>query len=527
LPLAHLQLGVRARSACLASGCRTIFDVEYALLSGKLAGGGIGGQTRDELVAAVSGVGRLRGSDNEIDWDRVWAWRGVSLPGLAMTSRSLERLAPPLRNKGLGMLSLKKACSGLEGAGVSTVGALIRAARNGIGRLPNFGKVAQQEVVAALMALSQSITPTGAVDWEIYATACGFTLLPTGSAAKGGAKELLGALSTLGEKIVRAQMNSRAWEIFNHRFLAPEQSRRTLQQLGDVYGVSRELVRQIEEKCLAAVRKPVLEDDYRGLQFRLRESTLLLFRNGRSHFKSLRRPAWTESRWLAELAAFWGVGENDARRYGRLLIATLGFEWHAARHPTLDALVIDASASVAESERLIDAVVKINDTLRAHCQGLDSVALLRALKSQGVKSFGLEDVPKLVELCSAAEVAPGSPGVARTKFVFLQSRADQAVRVLLETGAILSHRDLAREINLRLPESRRLKEKNSLVNHMAKDHRLVAIGESGDWALAEWAPVSRYRNRVPRGRSGKRPNQTGSPAPSPGGGAKRRQGRLP
>lgn len=491
LPLEHLQLSTRTLNTCRLGGCRTIADVAAGLATGKFTVGSVGRKTHGELRAALVEVCTLTDTEGRIDWDKVWTQRGVATPCLALTSRTLDRAAPQFRALRLGALHLRKACAGLESAGFRTVGGLIDAARNGIGELANFGKVAQGEVIEALQALSKSTNGEGKVDWECYAIARGFSLLPEDAATSGSAAELLKSLPGFCEKVVTAQFNDRAWEVFKRRLLVPEKNRETLEAIGIVYGVTRERVRQIEESCLEALRKPILEDDYCGLEFRLRAATVSLFREARGHFKSLGLPAWTESRWLEELSALWQVGENELRRYDRLLVETLGYRWVTLPTTSLEPLIVDEMTLKSEADQLTKTVVAVHEILRANCQGLDSFEMVRGLKKQGIEQYGLEDVPVLADLCSTAEVAGGDSCFYRTQFLFLKSRADQAVRVLQEAGKPLHHSDLLRELNRRLPESRRFQNKENLVGQMGPDNRLHPIGKSGEWALTEWGVESR------------------------------------
>jgi hypothetical protein len=486
-PVEQLQLRVHAQNICREHNCRTITELVESLRSGKLTPVIVGKKTYDELRSAVLEVHSLCAADGNVDWERVWDQREVITPCLAMTSGALERVTPHVREMGLGALHLRKACSGLSAAGIRTVGGLIDAARKGIGKLDNFGKRAQGEVIAALRELSKSTNHEGAVDWESFAIAQGFALLPANAETSGNAAELLKSLPAFCEKVVAAQFNERAWEIFKRRLMVPEKSRETLEELGTVYGVTRERIRQIEESCLDALRTPIFRDNYRGLEFRLRPATVALFRDAREHLKSLGLPAWTESNWLGELATLWGVGTMAVQRFDRLLVETLSFRWFGNLPSPLEPLIIDDTTPRPEAEQLAAAVVAVHEALLDNCQGLDSFGLVRALRGRGIAHYGLEDVPVLIELCSTAEAAGGDTGLYRTTFASLKGRADQVVRLLLEAGKPLYRSDLLREVNRRLPSNRRLQSECNLVNQLSPDERLHPIGKSGEWALSEWS----------------------------------------
>ena len=486
LPLEHLQLSVRAQNACRSKGCHSIFDVVAGLNSDTLSIASLGNKTFEELRSAVLEVGALVESGGRVNWDKVWAQRGVATPSLAMTSVVLDRVQSDVRARGLGVLHLRKACSGLAASGITTVGALIDAGRKGIGKLDNFGKTAQEEVLAALQALSKATGPDGAVDWDGYANAHGFPLLPVDPTNSGDPRALVQDLPSLCEKVVKAQLDEREWEILKRRFLVAEKDRETLEELGTVYKVSRERIRQLEAKCLAALRKPIIDEDYRGLEFRLRQATAAQFQSARSYFKSLGLPAWRESRWLAELAALWQVDECLLQKHDELIVEILGYRWQRLEAPLLEPLVLDDSTPETDATKLAKAVVALHEFLRATPQGTDSFEVVRALRKGGIEDCDLETIPVLADLCSTAEVVGTDNRLYRTKFIYLKGRADQAFRVLQEFGQPFHHKDLFREINRRLPERKRLENKENLVGQMCSDGRLQAIGKSGKWALADW-----------------------------------------
>jgi hypothetical protein len=80
LPLEHLQLSVRAQNACRSKGCRSIFDVIARLNSEKLTEAALDKKTFEELRSAVLEVGALVESGGRVNWDKVWAQRGVATP---------------------------------------------------------------------------------------------------------------------------------------------------------------------------------------------------------------------------------------------------------------------------------------------------------------------------------------------------------------------------------------------------------------------------------------------------------------
>lgn len=68
----------------------------------------------------------------------------------------------------------------------------------------------------------------------------------------------------------------------------------------------------------------------------------------------------------------------------------------------------------------------------------------------------------------------------------LSSASDMAYRVLFETNYRMSLTDILRTINYRLVGAERKIDKISLNNQMNGDKRLIPLGKTGVWTLAEW-----------------------------------------
>lgn len=486
LPMVHLQLGRRAYSASLEASCGTIADVIAGLHSGRLSTASLGKKTAEEILATVALLQRATTAD-VVNWEQFWAERGLAEDYIAITTANLERLASEVRDCGLGILHLKKASSGLEMVGIKTVGGLIDAAHAGIGKLKNFGAAARGEVVRALPALSKAISSDGVVDWCLYASLRGFKLVPEAAAGEVRGAAVLELLPELCKTIILEQLDDRAWQIFQSRLLAPEAKGPTLEEIGSLYGVTRERIRQLETDCINAIRKPLFNEDYFGLCFRLRPELRRVFTDARYHYESLGLPAWRESRWFEELATLWHTNSESIVRYDHLLMALLCYRRVRSEQTSIESLIVVDATAKSEADRLMGLTVAVHEILSEQNLGMDTFSLAIALKKRGQDFKGLDEVPVLVELCSSTERV-GSD-IYRLKFKFLRNREDQALRVLAEHGSPLHYTDLLREINRRSPKQ--LESKESLVNQICGSERIKPIGKSGQWALAEWGLESR------------------------------------
>jgi len=483
LPLDHLQLDQRAFNAALNAGCKSVADVIETAKSGALSEAAVGKKTVAEIQRALSTLKAVSGDNQQVDWQEFWSRRGIALHRIALVSATLQVLGPEIRESGLGSLHLRKACSGLTAAGITTVGALVDAVQAGMPKLRNFGATAHKEVVKALTTLSRVIQPDGSVDWCKYANLREFPMIPANEEDLGSGK-LLRHLPEICETIVNQQFDDRAWQIFRRRLLVPDRDQETLESLASVYDVTRERIRQVEGMCLDAIKKPLFENDYYGLAFRLRPQIGRIFQEAREHFDSLGVPAWCESVWIEELALLWHVKADNIKRYDRLFAELLGYQRARLGHVALEALLVDEGTSASETTRLTSLVDAIHDVLNENNTGLDAFRLTRGLKKVGKKPRALDEIPVLVELCSSAEAV--GEDLYRLRFGNLKGRSEQVYRVLSERGEPQHYSDLIREINRQLPVSKRIKGKGNLVNQSSKDSRLEPIGKTGKWALSEW-----------------------------------------
>jgi hypothetical protein len=487
LPFGHLQLGNRAHKACSDLTLDTIQDVGEAILTGKLSAESVGLKTYEEIQSAVLTLNGTLDDCGRVDWPAFLQSTEVSKSRVFLTSQALESMPPEIRQRELGLLHLDKACSGLEAVGVRTVGELIDAARSGIGKLRNFGAKAHNEVVRALQALSSSCND-GIVDWLHYAEVLGFDLVPRESDRPIADSFFDDVLPASCEKVIRSQFDERAWLVFNKRLLTSTEEHETLDSIGIVYGITRERVRQIEELCLDALRRPLLEDNYRGLSFRFRPELVDLFRAAKEQFDLVGLPTWTRTQWLDELSKTWRIPvERLTERY-RLLAEIFGYRAVRLDNPALDSLIVKESTPPTEVRRTTKLVSKLHDLL-ATGDAMDAFTIAKSLIKDGHTVRGVDEISALVELCSTAESI--GDNVYRLRFDYLKGRAKQVARVLSENGESMHYRDLLREINRRLPESKRIKSKENLVNQISRDSRVSPIGKSGRWALSEWGVETR------------------------------------
>lgn len=489
LRVSHLQLSPltegRLRDFRLNSIAELLSAIDGALVSRET----VGLKAWRDILNAVDELKDLTDSEGRIDWLAYSEMRPVVRDRCVFTARELFLLDASERARPIGALHLRKAINGLLKSGIHTVGELVDRAFEGIGKVQGSGTVANAEIKSSLSALGRTVEPDGMVHWERFAELKGFPLLPARPVV-GSRPNVTALLPRLCDTIAREQFSERERSIMQRRFLVASESQETLQALGDVYGISRERIRQLEAKCLAAIRKPIFEGDYAGLGFRLRDAVSKLFHDAREHFESLGLPAWRESEWFGELEQIWSAAPGSLRRNARLMPALLGYEKVNLDSSWLEPLLVSEIVPKTERTRTGKQVDLIHTILQNHNGGLDAFGIAKELNSKGKAKQRVQpdEIPVLVDLCSTAERAGE---LFRMKLVHLKGRAEQIVRILAEHGEPMHHNDLFRELNRRLPKEKRLASKENLVNQMSPDPRLEPIGKSGKWTLAEWGLETR------------------------------------
>lgn len=489
LCLDHLQLSRRAYNRIVEQGCRTVLDVATKYHCGQLSPESIGLKSSEETANALRTLADSTDPDGSVNWSKYCQARPVVDYKLAFFARTFQMLNSPVLEEDLGILHLNKACTKLERVGITSVGLLLEAAKNGISDVKSFGKAAHKETLQSLITLSDSILEDGNVDWLRFASLRQYLVIPHDPTPQIDGELLLRHLEDVCRAVIPNQFDERAWNVFHQRFIVPDEKRPTLERIGEVYDLTRERVRQIGKECIEAISKPIFENDYRGLQFRLRDEWSELFIRARDHFQSLGISGWRSSVWRGELTNLWGIKEAVLNRHFRLVTALLGFEEKQLEHDGLESLIFDEQTDDKEQRRIVRLVGALHDLLLQNNLGLDSFGIAMALKKSDRDFQDLEEIPTLVELCSSLEKI--GENQFRVRFDYLKGRGEQAYRVLAEQGMALHRAELVRQINHRLRSGGRIESELNLVNQITNDFRLEPIGKTGNWTLREWGHEAR------------------------------------
>lgn len=481
LPFSHLQLKVRTFNALYAEGYRTITDIENGLLNAAIEGIlGANNKSFGDVSEAAELLEGIRHNEGEIDWHKYWETRPPVLYRIAITTEQLVGLNSANRSKFIGELNLKKAVNGLQRLQIATIGDLIDASRAGVdsAAAQNFGKAAQSEVVDALQALSVSTDASGEVDWLKFAESRGLPVFPENVLSR---TSIIEQLPEICRRILEATVSKRDQSIFERRLLRPENKALTLEAIGDAYGLTRERVRQVEAKLLGNLREPILNGNYAGILFRLREEFVELFIVANTHLLEVGAVAWRESKWITEMATVWEVEEKIILPYKRLIQEVLGYESRGSPTRDYDALIHHKNLKGKALTRYLKIPAAIHEIMSEDMKIWDEIELAAKIRSRCKLKFTPDDLTEFLSLCPSVE--PIDAGYYRLKIEYVKGRSNQIYWILEEHGEPLKRVDILRKLNARLPERKRLKQ----VEHLSsEDPRVTTIARSGSWALKEW-----------------------------------------
>ena len=395
------------------------------------------------------------------------------------TNPALHRISAAERSAPIERLHFSvRTLNVMEREGVGDIGGFVDRIQNGFGKLRGFGASCQEEAFSAARALVAAVEETGSIDWCLFGSTLGFRILPENPAPEA---VLLEKLPQLCRDAVAAQFERETLVIFEKRWLVPPDKRCTLDELGAVFHLSKERIRQKESMALDALRNALLRGYYSGMCFRFRPELETILRGFRRHFDETGITAWNESAFGAELRALSSGTEVPNIE---LMAAILGFVTRKAIWTDEEGIAFDEEKHTTEAmDRTFEIVLNIRKVLGEDCLGLDSVRLAAAVNKRSPHlRMHIDELPEHARLCSKVEFY--GEDTYRLKFEALPNMADRAVRVLAENGKPMQREEILRHINRHA--LRRLNQMATLVGQMSVDPRLEPIGKTGEWALTEW-----------------------------------------
>jgi len=403
----------------------------------------------------------------------------------------LPKLLPrSVQNLALNQLHLDgKTYEGLIKAGITTIGELYNASDHHLSNIQGFHPSSLGNINGTLIALLNSLNKEDDVNWFQYWEAQGIQILPPTSTSNTLSEQVIGKLPQIIEEVFRRESNERAWLIIQRRFGLGKAEKLTLEEMGSAFGISRERIRQLEEKALGHLRKVLVEGYYTDKSYQVHPAIHLLIQTIRNSIEA------EPSKLILETKLFGHIGQTlniDARNVKTslfLMLTLMGIERLEFDYPN----AVPAWGYVKPDHRRIfeNGIKRLDDLLTREMplpQSEFDILVHLNRKAKKSERLTIVQLSWLIDLCNSVERC--EDGAIWGKFEYLKGRGNQVERMLSESGVPMSIAALAREINHRLVPlgQRRIVEQN-LANQIIADDRFVSIGHSGKWGLKSWSHI--------------------------------------
>lgn len=276
--------------------------------------------------------------------------------------------------------------------------------------------------------------------------------------------------ATVGELV--SGLPKRTRDVITGRFGLKDGKKKTLEAIGDGFGITRERVRQIEADGLAALRKPEAMATLAGYLTAIRQIV--------GDYGNLRR----EDQLLGEVAQMFGTDTPQERAAATLTLVLAGDSarqredeqfytmWHANAEALLTAgRALSLLTDTFASDRRTVSDDELAGRAREVAQAMGTVT------PKAVLSY--VDASRLIEQNPFGEWGPAHWPEVKPRGV-----KDKAYLIFKREAKPLHFREVAEKINETIAKKRPA-HPQTVHNELIKDKRFVLVGR-GTYALAEW-----------------------------------------
>jgi hypothetical protein len=255
---------------------------------------------------------------------------------------------------GLEAIHLGKQIHKLESGGINNVGALLEWLETGLPHIWAIGRKSLEKINEAAGAFERSLDESGNVDWNLFASACNYPVIPDPSVEIRDGHAFLAILPEVTSTL--------ACECFDevetaalHERLTPHNAT-TLEALGDQFGVSRERIRQKQMKILNSISSALLDGHYSDMEFRFSDQFSNYWRRAAGYFGEAESLSYHD--FVSGLAAAWEVDLSELLPHLPLIYCVLTKDSrlpaHYKTHAKIPTRVFDIAA--ADADRSIKAL---------------------------------------------------------------------------------------------------------------------------------------------------------------------------
>ena len=405
----------------------------------------------------------------------------------APVDQPLKILPQSVQSLSLDQLHLDgKTHNALVKGGIATIGQLYNAGNVRLNDIQGFHPDSLGNVNGSLITLLNSINHDNEVNWVQYWEAQQIQILPTTSTFTTTPEQIIKHLAQIIEEILRRESSERSWVIIQRRFGLGKAEKLTLEDMANVFGVTRERIRQIEEQALRILENVLVEQHYAGKNYHVHPLVHKLVGIIQVIIAAEPNTLISESRLLERVRQRFTIDAENVNSSILSLVSLLGAQRIILNYP--NAVPLWGYIKITQRRVLESRIKRLDDFLTRETIFPQTEVDILVRLNKGVKKsekLTLAELPGLIDLCSSIERR--EDGSVWGRFECLKERGNQVERILLESGSPLRIVDIARTINHRLVSSgqRRITARN-LLNQIVGDDRFIPIGRSGQWRLKSW-----------------------------------------
>lgn len=374
-------------------------------------------------------------------------------------------------------------------ANIVTIGQLYRVSSAFIGSVKNFHSNSLGNLNSSLIKLISTIEGENDASCLQYWKSRDIIVVPPIDISSDAAGQCLAQLHEVIEEVLRQEVDERAWIIIQRRFGLMDVEKLTLEDIAGAYNLSRERVRQLEEKALKVLQQVLVEQLYTGKPYQVHSDVQQMISMIRNIVEAEQSKVILETKLFERICQKFKVEAKKTKSSLFLVLTLMGIERIEFDYP----YSVPAWGYFDREKRnmLINGVKRLDDLLTQKSplsySDFDIIASLNK-KAKKSEKITLAHLPWLIELCTSIERR--EDGLVWGKFECLKGRGNQVERLLFEAGAPRSVGDLARTINHRVVSfGQRPVAETNLGNQLVGDDRFIPIGRSGMWSLRSWEHV--------------------------------------
>lgn len=497
-----LHLRTRAMNSLHRLGIISIGRLVQAAQVGIAAPWAAGRKTAIDIKSALDALSNSIRRDGRVDWNRYLHIRGVqpARPGTSVPRKrqvedfavhfsdpSLDGLMSSFRKGNLEILHPSpRARNSLQRIGISSVGALVDAARRGIKDLSAAGPGTTIEIEDALGALSQSIRNDGSVDWMTFAAERKFIILPKRIYAELSLRSFLKIFPEITKTAVECRFGPLGSFVFQHYLLQDAKNSNSLEEVARGVARTKQGVALLKDKVLTMLRGAILDDDYCGCHFRFRHIFVTPLREIADALITAEKRPLPYFQWQDMVARLWGITVAELAPVENLLFSILGYHLVHPSGSRFQPIILPKSKDTSPFTAALPATQRL---LRYHFpNGLSEKQLLAKLGQSGRVGLTASEIPAIIDSVSGIKRVKGE-GKFQINLDMVVRLSDQLERILRKRGGPMHLRELTAEIaRVRRRPGRVLTVRN-ISAALSHQERFKSVSRTGYWVLREWKNV--------------------------------------